>query len=191
LRDRLGDRVSARLALDRARTLDPLNLDVVRELVELLEPAARGQVLQVTAHSFRESIAQNPRQSLFYEKLAQVNSWESDVDARWVALAAVEALGTPSVDQRQVLSQGRHRLRAVAPSRIKLDDLARKALRGSLGGPLHDLWRAIAPAAQIATGVDAAKLGFARGDKIAVKKVGDKYEPLATALACFDISDVE
>ena len=31
LRDRLGDRENARQTLDRARTLDPLNLDVVRD----------------------------------------------------------------------------------------------------------------------------------------------------------------
>jgi len=74
---------------------------------------------------------------------------------------------------------------------MKLDELARRVLRGPLGGPLHDLWRAIAPAVQIATGIDVAKLGFARGDKVAVKKLGDKYEPLATALACFGVDDVE
>jgi Tfp pilus assembly protein PilF len=189
LRDRLNDRVNARLALDRARTHDPINLDVVRELVELLEPAARHQVLAVTAQSFRESITLAPKQSLFYEKLAQVNSWESDVDARWLALVAVEALGTASVDQRQVLAQGRHQL--AAPARVKLDETSRKALRGSLGGALHELWRTIAPAVQITTGVDAGKLGFARGDKLAIRKLGNQYEPLATALACFGVDDVE
>ena len=34
-------------------------------------------------------------------------------------------------------------------------------------------------------------LGFARGDKLAMKKLGDKYEPLATALACFGIEEAE
>jgi hypothetical protein len=53
------------------------------------------------------------------------------------------------------------------------------------------MWRAIAPAVQVATGVDTAKLGFVRGDKIAVKKLGDKYEPLATALGAFGIDNVE
>ncbi|HUS32079.1 MAG TPA: hypothetical protein VMZ53_26450 [Kofleriaceae bacterium] len=189
LRDRIGDRGQARLALDRARTLDPLNLDVVRELADLLEPAARAQVLATTAESFRTSIRENPRNAALYERLAQVNAWEADVDARWIALVAVEAVGTPSVDQRQVLAQGRASL--VAPQRVKLDDLARKSLRGDLGGPLHDLWRAIAPSVQVATGVDVGKLGFARGDKLAQKKLGDKYEPLATALACFGLEDVE
>jgi tetratricopeptide (TPR) repeat protein len=189
LRDKLNDRVGARLALDRARTLDPLNLDVVRELAELLESGARQQVLAGTAASFRASIAQNPRTAVLYERLAQVTGWQSDVDARWLALLGLEALGTPTVDQRQVLTQGRGRLGA--PARSKLDDGLRAALRGGTHGALGDLWRAIAPAVQVATGVDAAKLGFVRGDRLAQKKLGDKYEPLATALACFGIEDAE
>jgi hypothetical protein len=189
LRDRLGDRGQARLALDRARTLDPLNLDVVRELADLLEPAARAQVLAATAESFRASIRENPRNAQLYEKLAQVNAWEADVDARWMALVAVEAVGTPTVDQRQVLAQGRSNLRG--PQKVKLDDLARRSLRSDLGGALHDLWRAIAPSVQVATGVDVGKLGFGRGDKLALKKLGEKYEPLATALACFGLEEVE
>jgi hypothetical protein len=44
---------------------------------------------------------------------------------------------------------------------------------------------------QVATGVDAGKLGFVRGDRIAQKKLGDKYEPLASALAAFGIDNVE
>jgi hypothetical protein len=146
-------------------------------------------VLAATAESFRASISENPKAGALYEKLAQVNAWEADVDARWIALVAVEALAAPSVDQRQVLAQGRASLHG--PTKVKLDDLARKSLRADLGGPLHELWRAIAPAVQVATGVDVGKLGFARGDKIAIKKLGDKYEPLATALACFGLEDVE
>ena len=125
LRDRLNDRTGARLALDRARTLDPLNLDVVRELADLLESASRQQVLAGTAASFRASIVQNPRSPVLYERLAQVAAWQSDVDARWLALVALEALGTPSVDQRQVLAQGRAKL--FGPSRTRLDETSRAA----------------------------------------------------------------
>ncbi len=189
LRDRLNDRTAARLALDRARTLDPLNLDVVRELAELLEPAARSQVLSGTATSFRSSIGQSPKTAILYDRLAQVTGWQSDVDARWLALVGLESLGTPSVDQRQVLEQGRQKIGV--PSRQRLDDNARRAIRGSATGPLADLWRAIAPAVQVATGVDAAKLGFMRGDRVPVKKLGDKYEAIASALACFGIEEVE
>lgn len=190
LRDKQGDRVAARLALDRARGHDPLNLDVVRELSELLEPTARASMLAATANSFRASIVQNPKSAALYERLAQVTGWQSDVDARWLALVGVETLGTPSVDQRQVLAQGRQKLGA--PARIKLDEAARALLRGGSSlGPLADLWRAVAPAVQVATAVDPAKLGFVRGDRIAVKKLGEKYEPLAAALACFGLEEVE
>src|SRR5204862_44484 len=77
LRDRLGDRTSARLALDRARALDPLNLDVVRELSGLLESLARGQMLAATAHNFRDAIVHQPSRSEFYEKLAPINAWQA------------------------------------------------------------------------------------------------------------------
>jgi hypothetical protein len=191
LRDRTGDRVAARMALDRARAFDPLNLDVVRELAELVDPNTRGQVLSNTATSFRASIVQNPRSAVLYDRLAQVTGWQSDVDARWLALVALEALGTPSIDQRQVLEAGRNTNHGPegAPKRVKLDDGARRIIRGAASGALVDLWRAIAPAVQVATGVDPAKLGFVRGDKIAVKKLGEKYEPLATALGAFGIVD--
>jgi hypothetical protein len=189
LRDRLNDRVGARLALDRARTLDPLNLDVVRELAELLEPAARGQVLAGTAASLRASIAQNPRSAMLYERLAQITAWQSDVDARWLALVGLEALGTPSVDQRQVLAQGRAKLGP--PQRVRIDETARALLRGGAHGALAELWRAIAPAVQVATGVDATTLGFVRSERVTLKKLGDKYEPLASAFACFSVEDAE
>jgi hypothetical protein len=193
LRDRTGDRVAARMALDRARAFDPLNLDVVRELAELVDPNTRGQVLSNTASSFRASIVQNPRSAVLYDRLAQVTGWQSDVDARWLALVALEALGTPSIDQRQVLEAGRSTIHGPegAPKRVRLDDEARRVIRGAAVGALVEVWRAIAPAVQVATGVDAGKLGFVRGDKIAVKKLGEKYEPLATALGAFGIENVE
>jgi tetratricopeptide (TPR) repeat protein len=189
LRDKIGDRVAARMSLDRARGLDPLNLDVVRELADLLDPPARAQMLLGAATSLRSAILQNPRNGQLYERLAQINAWQMDVDARWVALVAVEALATPTIDQRQVLQQGRQQL--VTPVRVKLDEISRAALRGSLGGPLAELWRAIAPAVQVSTGVDIVKLGFAKGDKIATKRLADKYQPVADALASFGIDDVD
>jgi tetratricopeptide (TPR) repeat protein len=189
LRDRIGDRNTARMALDRARSLDPLNLDVVRELADLLEPAARAGMLAATVASLRAAIVQAPARGPLYERLAQVNAWQAHVDARWVTLVAVEALATPSADQRQVLTQGRQLLGA--PTKGKLDDNARSVLRGQLGGPLTELWRAIAPAVQVATSVDVVKLGFTRADRIAQKKLGDKYDSLAIALGAFGIEEVE
>jgi tetratricopeptide (TPR) repeat protein len=193
LRDRMGDRTGARLALDRARALDPLNLDVVRELADLLDPPARAQVLALTAASFRESIVQGPARAMLYERLAQVTGWQSDVDARWLALVGLEALGNPTPDQRQVLAQGRQTIAGPGgnPNRVRLDEPARGAIRGALSPAVAELWRAIGPAVLAATGVDAAKLGFTRGDRVAVKKLGGANEPLAIALACFGVETAE
>ena len=47
---------------------------------------------------------------------------------RWLALVGLEALGTPAVDQRQVLEAGRQKLGA--PNRTRLDDSSRAVLRG-------------------------------------------------------------
>ncbi|HEX4452166.1 MAG TPA: hypothetical protein VH143_14920 [Kofleriaceae bacterium] len=189
LRDRVNDRAGARMAFERARAFDTLNLDVTRELADLLDPAPRGAMLGMTAQSLRLAVMQAPKQAALYERLAQINAWQADVDARWIALVAVEALGTPTADQRQVLVQGRQALGT--PSKGKLDDAARAVLRGSFGGPLAELWRAIAPAVQVATGVDPVKLGFTRGDRIAQKKLGAPYDALATVLGAFAIDDVE
>ena len=189
LRDRLDNRTAARLSLDRARSLDPLNLDAVREISEMLDVASRTQALAAAANSLRGAIAHNPKLGSLYDRLATVTGWQSEVDARWLALVGVESLGTPSIDQRQVLEQGRQKIGV--PTRRKLDLPSRAAIRGAALGPLVELWHAIAPAVQIATGVDAAKLGFHRGDKIPVKKLVGPYEATAIALACFGIEEVD
>ena len=127
---------------------------------------------------------------MLYERLAQVTAWQSDVDARWLALVGLEALGH-AVGRSAPGAGAGPRRSSPAPQRVRLDDAARAVLRGGSLGALAELWRAIAPAVQVATGVDPAKLGFSRGDRSPLKKLGDKYEPLATALACFGVDDVE
>ena len=48
--------------------------------------------------------AQTPKSAVLYYRLAQVTGWQSDVDARWLALVGLEALGMPSIDQRQLFA---------------------------------------------------------------------------------------
>jgi tetratricopeptide (TPR) repeat protein len=193
LRDRLNDRTSARLALDRARGVDPLNLDVVRELAELLEQPARGQVLAGSANDLRVAIARAPARVATYEKLATVAAWQSDADARWLALLAVEAMGQPSADQRQVLAKGRATPPMLPRARLSPDQRARLVgvtdprLAHTLG-QLDELWKVIAPAVTAAVGVDAGKLGFGRNER--VKKL-DKLPVAAAALAMFGVDDAE
>jgi tetratricopeptide (TPR) repeat protein len=190
LRDRLNDRTAARLALDRARGVDPLNLDVVRELSELLDPPARAQVLGGTASELRASIGRAPTKVAGYEKLATVAAWQSDADARWLALLAVEAMGTPSADQRQVLAMGRAQLPVLPRARLTPDQRARLGAGGDPAlASLDELWRWMAPGVTAVVGVDAGKLGFGRGDRVAMKKLGDRA--VAAALAMVGVDDAE
>jgi hypothetical protein len=195
-RDRLDDRSGARIALDRARGVDPQNIDVVRELSELLDPPARAQVLAGAAQDLRLAISRAPAKVTSYDKLAMVAAWQSDADARWLALLGVEAMGTPSPDQRQVLAMGRSalppvsRTRLTAEHRHRMFGVADKHIAGSLAA-LDDLWKLIAPAVTAAVGVDAGKLGFARGDRIAIKKLGERYAATAAALGAFAVDDAE
>jgi hypothetical protein len=77
------------------------------------------------------------------------------------------------------------------PFRVLLVEEWRGVIGGHATGALVDLWRAIAPGVQVAIGLDPGKLGFARGDRIAIKKLGNQYAPLATALFDFGVDDAE
>lgn len=192
LRDKLGDRLGARLALDRGRNLDPLNLDCIRELADLLEQPARQQMLGSAADKLRELLAATPHKPLLYDRLAAVLSWQSDVDGRWLALVALEAVGTPSAEQRQVLTSGRSRARAPGTAAKRIDSQAWGHLTPPIPSPqVGELWRAMAPAVTASIGLDAGKLGFGRGDRLAMKKLADRDRQLATACATFGLADAD
>lgn len=192
LRDKLGDRLGARLALDRGRNLDPLNLDCIRELADLLEQPARQQMLGSAADKLRELLVATPHKPLLYDRLAAVLSWQSDVDGRWLALVALEAVGTPSAEQRQVLTSGRSRARAPGTAAKRIDSQAWGHLTPQIPSPqVGELWRAMAPAVTASIGLDAGKLGFGRGDRVAMKKLADRDRQLATACATFGLADAD
>ena len=130
LRDKLDDRAGARLALDRARTLDPLNLDVVRELAELLEPAARAQVLGVDRRELprvdRAGAAQRRCSTSGSRRSTRGRPTSTRAGSR---SSASRRSATPTADQRQVLAQGRPSAQAPANGRSSTRRRAR-LLRG-------------------------------------------------------------
>lgn len=192
LRDKVGDRLGARLALDRGRNLDPLNLDCIRELADLLDPPARQQMLASAADRLREVIAESPTKSVLFDRLAAVLGWQSDVDGRWLALTALEAVGSPTAEQRQVLAQGRGRAKAGGGTPKRLDAQSWVQLTPPMptasGG---ELWRAMASAVTASINLDAQKLGFGRGERVPVKKLADRDRQLAASFNTFGLSDVD
>jgi hypothetical protein len=192
-RDKLSDRAGARATLGRARGHDPFNLEIIEPLIALTDDAGqRTRLLGEIADELRGAIEQAPARPTFYERLAAVAGWQGDRETAYWSALAVEALGTPGAEHRQLLAEARA---AVAPlPRTPLDAARRQGLRpAAAAGVLADAWRAIAPAVTEAHGIDAAKLGFARGDKIAVKNLGKggSGEALAAALAIFGLAELD
>src|SRR5690606_25404671 len=89
-RDRLGDSKRARAALERARKLDPLGIDAVRQLAELLPEGdeARRKILGGAARDIHGVIATSPAEARLYERLAAVYGWLKDRDGQYYALSA-------------------------------------------------------------------------------------------------------
>ena len=196
-RDKLSDRAGARATLGRARGHDPFNLEIIEPLIALTdEPGQRTRLLGEIADELRGAIEQAPARPTFFERLAAVAGWQGDGETSYWAALAVEALGTPSAEHRQLLADARAKDHPLAGRLAQSLDAARRhGLRpAAAGGVIADAWRAIAPAVTAATGIDAAKLGFARGDKIAVKNLGKGgagTEPLAAVLASFGLAEVD
>lgn len=193
-RDHGRDPDEALAAFERARGLDPQNLDVLRDQVELAasqRPSARADYLARGIADLRRAIDATPDAFTLYDRLATVFGWAGDRDGQWLALVGLEALGAPRPEQRALIAAGRERPQPPL-SRQLLDAETRAALRPpSAGGVAAELWRALAPAVTAALAIDPAKLGFVRGDRVALKALGKKHEGLAAALAAFGVGDVE
>jgi tetratricopeptide (TPR) repeat protein len=190
LRDRMRERAEARAAFERGRQLDPLNLDLLGELAELVggeRPGARAEVLARGIDDLRAALTANPGAVQVYDRLATAFSWIGDRDGQWLALVALEALASPTPEQRQFLVAGRSR-DVAPPSRQPLDEGARAALRATgSAGVLADVWRHAAAAVAGAVGVDSNRLGFTKGDRISFKALGNRYEALAAGIASFGL----
>ncbi|HPH67921.1 MAG TPA: hypothetical protein PLF40_19315, partial [Kofleriaceae bacterium] len=203
-RDKLYDKLAARLAFDRARVSDPLNLDVVRDLAELLEGPAKAEVLGVAANDAYRAVVADPTAASAHERLAMIHGWQSDVDGRFMALAGVDAVGVPTPDQRLVLKTGRAQAPQLDWKRVGQQRMT-PTIMGSLrpaiapgaatsllsGGACHELWRAIATTVTAAHGLEPSKFGFTRSDRIAQKKLGDKYQALAATLMFYGVDGAD
>src|SRR5690606_5830925 len=193
LRDHLDDRAGAAAALERARELEPLASEPVRQLAELFpqDSSRRVEVLARAAGDLRRAIAEEPARGALYERLAAVAQWSGDDETRALATAAAGALGTIPAEQRKFLAEW------TAQRRFEIDlarqrdplhptDLAR--LRDSSAeGFAAELWSLIAPAVCAALPGEPGQLGFARGDRVKGKDLERRYPAvlaLLRALGC-------
>jgi hypothetical protein len=162
----------------------------VRDLRDLVGPGERAGVLEAAARDLRHAISQSAARAALHDRLATILGWAGDADGRWLALVALEATGAPSAEQRAALAAGRAH---VAPVPRQALDAARKAaLRPAEDqSVVGEVWRVITAAVTTAAGIDAAKLGFARGDKVALKQLGKRHEALAAALVTLGVAEAD
>lgn len=201
LRDRQDDRAGAEAALERAWKLDPLNLDAVRELAELLGAGAPGgsaadrrrQVLRKAAHEVRRAIGESPERTGLYERLAVIAGWQGTRETRYYALCALDILGSLSAEQERFVAETGAALAGVPLSAeaLSTEEWSKRisAVRTTGAHLAADLWQVIGEAVTRTLGLEPGKLGFGRGDR--VKSVDGRYEALARTAACFGVAGAE
>jgi tetratricopeptide (TPR) repeat protein len=190
-RDHLGDHARARKALERARELDPLNLEIVKALAELVGPGERADVLAQAAADARHAIAQLPALPAPYAQLARIADWMGDADARMFAIAAVEALGTASSEQRRFAAEHAARLRRVPSDDVVLSraEWQQHLAHPQSCGPTGDIWAAIADAVLAVIPHEPEQLGFAKADRVPWRCVADLFPMVARLVQVFGIAD--
>lgn len=194
-RDQLKDKGKARQALERARQLDPLNIDAIKDLAGLADDSdAKKGVLRHAATDIRDKIDETPERGALYERLAVICQWHNMDHERFLALDALAALGSLSADQRKFVDTrraGLDKFISVPKAAIAADDWRTCMAHPREGGFAAELWETIAEGAAKLTGVDSGRLGFSRADKTSLKAATRQYPMLANGIQCFGATNVE
>lgn len=190
LRDKVGDKPGAIAALEQACQLDPLDVDAVRELAELVGEGKRRQVLARAASDVRAAIGANPSRPALYERLSVLGRWMGDDDGRFYALDALGAVSTLSSEQKQFASKHRPvvHARPLPKKPIEAADWSARIAPPETGGLNAELWRTVAEAASSMVGLGASTLGFGRGDRQSAKSLARDYPAVVDLMTCFGVT---
>jgi len=187
-----GDPSSALAALERARQLDPLNLDMIRELAEIVgdleDVRARNRVLRGAARDLRAAIHESPARAPLYERLAVVNRWLGEDEGRFFALSAYAALRTLSSEQRQFLADVRAQIAPLPESLgtpLTPDEWRTRVAHPGFTGVASELWVTLGPALDSIHGGTPEALGFGRHDKISGRALRKTYPGVAAVMEAF------
>ncbi len=189
LRDKVGDKPGAIAALEQACQLDPLDVDAVRELAELVGGGQRRKVLARAASDVRAAIAGSPARPALYERLSVLGRWMGDDDSRFYALDALGAVSTLSSEQKQFASKQRELVHARPLPKKPIDaaDWSARVAQPETGGLNAELWRTVAEAASSLVGLGTSTLGFGRGDRQSAKSLARDYPAVAELMTCFGV----
>ena len=175
LRDAIGDQARAVLSLDRARQLDPLNLDAVKQLVELVggNRERMDAILGQVGDEIWRALEGDPGARGLYQKLAAVAGWRGETDRHQLALAAAAALGPKGAADPAP---------SAAPPSFSGGPIDRAVWATLAPMPesfLSDLWLVIAPAISALRDPEPSGVGLGRGDRAKGRSLSVKYPTLA------------
>jgi tetratricopeptide (TPR) repeat protein len=198
LRDHVDDKHGAVAALERARQLEPLAAEPIRQLCELYAEGSerRDSVLVQATTDLREAISAEPGRLGLYERLAAVTQWAGDDEARAFALEAQGALGTLPTDQRRFLTEWKNaRLRGAVDLTTLGDPLHptdwEKLRDPAAGGFAAELWTMIALPIAASLPSEPAQLGFGRADRLKGKDLEKGFPAVLPVLRAFGCVEPE
>jgi tetratricopeptide (TPR) repeat protein len=178
----LHDAAKARRSLERARSLAPLDLEVVRELAQVVPESDRPRTLALALADVRAGFPDagvdlDELGGLFGRAFA-IAKLGSDAPLELTASGSLVALGVASEEQKLAWAQ---RVRAVveksaAPTGVIAGDMWRARLtHPGWQGPLAELWACLYDALAELGVHEPSQLGFARGDRQSTKATGRSY----------------
>ena len=190
-RDQLHDTARARQALERARAADPLALEVLRELADLVVGPERPPLLADAASAIRGRMDGSPPP---LRALAQVARLGDDGALAHAALGALAVLGVASDEERQALGAERQRaaarpLRARRP--LTEEEWSTRVQHPDLHGVLAEAWGALAESAARAGEVEPTLLGFTRGDRVSARAVTRQAPVVDTAQKLLAVGEID
>lgn len=197
-REKLGAHDRANAALAEAFARDPLNVGLAQALREHAPQATRVTLAHdLQARLIAASSVEPPREARFRE-LAQVAEWTQDNDLRLLAeqvAATLPAWGAGFAGEAQPSAHANGpawpNVAATSWQRDFAPALGATFLRSAEGMICRDVWRALAAVIAEAQQYTIARFGFARGDRIAQKKLPLRFAPLAAICTHLGITEAD
>ncbi len=194
-RDEIHNKDKARASLERARQLDPLNIDAVRELAELaVDPKDRTKILRHGAADARSAARDDPTHGPTYERLAVIGQWLEDDDARYYAASALGALGTIPADHKDFVTSHAKVLRGAwltGDKPLSADDWRARLRHPRASGFAAELWSSVAEAVARTIPHEPAQLGFGRGDRVGGRHIAREWPRIAALAHVFGVPGFE
>ena len=188
--NKLRDRGRARRALDRARQLDPLDVDTIKELAEIGEGR---RVVGEAILDLRRAAEADPENPTLYERLSQVAELAGEPALTAAADGALVALGGRGRVLERWATHLRGQMARVPGVRRTLgtEEWHGTILHPGTAVPLSEVWRALAEGSARVRGVEPGALGFTKRDLVPWKVLPQKYPLVAAVAQLFGLGEIE